>query len=240
MQRVQLQTAGRPAPGSALYNHLADSIAKVPIGPHGGGGFLDRTDLYVAEGQYNLTDAFGVRKYGTDILVGGDFKQYELNSQGTLFADTAGKIGISEVGAYAQISQRFFKDVLKLSVSGRYDKNQNFDGKFTPRASAVITVAKNQNIRLSYQQAYRFPTTQNQWINLNTGEGYLIGGLPQLRDIYGLNPYDKNYNPGYTLASVTAFGDKAATTGMIDPTLLKIQQFGKYTPETANSFETWL
>jgi len=216
---------GRPAPGSALYNHLADSIAKLPIPK--GGGFLDRTDLYVAEGQYDLTDAFGIRNKGTDVLVGGDFKQYELNSQGTLFADTAGKIGISEVGVYAQVSQKFFNNVLKLTASGRYDKNQNFDGHFTPRASAVITIAKNQDIRLSYQEAYRFPTTQNQWINLQTGYSpatYLIGGLPQLRDIYGLNPGDKNYNPGFTEASVLAGNPQLAT-------------YGKYTPETANSFE---
>ena len=139
---------------------MADSIAKLPIPK--GGHFLDKTDLYVAEAQYNLSDAFGVRKYGTDILVGGDFKQYELNSQGTLFADTSGKIGISEGGVYAQISQEFFKNALKISASGRYDKNQNFDGKFTTRASAVWTVAKNKNIRFSYQHAYRFPTTQNQ------------------------------------------------------------------------------
>ncbi len=213
--------ANRPAPGSPEFNHLADSIAKLPI-PQGG-HFLDRTDLYVGEAQYNLTDALGLKK-GTDVLVGGDVKQYELNSQGTLFADTTGKIGINEFGLYAQVSQKFFKDVLKLSVSGRYDKNQNFEGRFTPRASAVITVAKNQNIRLSYQEAYRFPTTQNQWINLNTGEGILIGGLPQLRDFYNLNPGDKNYNPGFTQASVLAGNPQIAT-------------FGKYTPETANSFE---
>jgi outer membrane cobalamin receptor len=226
--------AGRPAPGSALYTHLADSIAKLPI--PAGGHFLDRTDLYVGEAQYNLTEALGLKTKGTDVLVGADYKQYELNSQGTLFADTAGKIGISEVGVYGQVSQKFFHDVLKLSVSGRYDKNQNFDGKFTPRATAVITIAKNQNIRLSYQEAYRFPTTQNQWINLNTGEGILIGGLPQLRDFYGLNPGDKNYNPGYTPESVQAFG-ASAEAGTPNPGLLVVQKFGPFTPETCNSFE---
>lgn len=225
---------GRPAPGSAEFNHLSDSIAKLPI--PAGGHFLDRTDLYYVEGQYNLTDALGLTKAGTNVLIGGDYKEYELNSQGTLFADTTGKIGISEVGAYAQVSQKLFKDVLKLSVSGRYDKNQNFDGRFTPRASAVITIAKNQNIRLSYQEAYRFPTTQNQWINLNTGEGLLIGGLPQLRDFDHLNPNDANYNPGYTPASVQAFG-ASALAGAPNPALLQVQAFGKFTPETANSFE---
>lgn len=220
----------RPAPGSAQFNRLADSIAKLPIPK--GGHFLDRTNLFVVEGQYDLTDAFNIKNDKTDVLVGGNFKQYELNSQGTLFADTTGKIGISEVGLYAQVSHKFFNDVLKLAITGRYDKNQNFDGHFTPRASAVIQVAKNQNIRLSYQSAYRFPTTQNQWINLNVGSAILIGGLPQLRDIYHLNPENKPYNPGYTPESVQA----AAAAGG-DISKLVVQPFGKYKPESANSYE---
>ncbi|MEJ7671815.1 MAG: hypothetical protein WKF59_03695 [Chitinophagaceae bacterium] len=68
-------------------------------------------------------------------------KDIVLNSEGTLFADSAGKIGINEVGVYAQATRRLLNDKLKLIVSGRYDKNENFEPKFTPRVSAVITVA---------------------------------------------------------------------------------------------------
>ncbi|WP_457831879.1 TonB-dependent receptor domain-containing protein, partial [Staphylococcus aureus] len=75
---------------------------------------------------------------GTDVLIGGNFRQYALNSQGTLFADTAGKIKINEVGAYLQIQQKLIGDRLKLTASGRYDKNTNFAGRFTPRVSAVV------------------------------------------------------------------------------------------------------
>ncbi len=32
---------------------------------------------------------------------------------------------------------------------------------------------------LHYQTAYRFPSNQNQYIDLQTGEARLIGGLPQ-------------------------------------------------------------
>jgi outer membrane receptor protein involved in Fe transport len=185
----------------------------------------------MAEGQYNLTQALGLKDKGTDVLVGGNWKQYVLNSQGTLFADTAGRIKINEVGVYAQVSQKFFHDVLKLTASGRYDKNDNFAGHFTPRFSAVITVAKDQNIRISYQTAYRFPTTQNQWINLTVGSNVkLIGGLPALRDFYHFGPND-NSNPVYTQQSFQAF----AATG--DPTKLSLQTFGEYKPESSNSFE---
>ena len=72
-------------------------------------------------------------------------------------------------------------DVLKLTASGRYDKSTNFEGRFTPRITALVKVARDNNIRLSFQTAYRFPSTQDQYINLNTPGSKLIGGLPSSR-----------------------------------------------------------
>ena len=125
-----------------------------------------------------------------------------------------------------------FGDRLKITASGRYDKNTNFKGRFTPRVSAVIKLAQDHNLRFSYQTAYRFPTTQNQWINLLVGGGTrLMGGLPQLRDFYNFNG-----NPAYTLASVQAFG-ASALAGAPNPGLLQQQQFGEFKPESTTSFE---
>jgi outer membrane receptor protein involved in Fe transport len=221
--------AGRPV-GSVLYNPLFQQVAQNPISK-GGGLFLDRTKVYTVEGQYNLTEALGLNKSGTDFLIGGSWRQYVLNSQGTIFADTAGSIKINETGAYAQLSQKLFGDIIKLTVSGRYDKNTNFKGRFTPRASAVIKLAKDHNLRLSYQSAYRFPTTQNQWINLSTSQGRLLGGLPQLRSFYNFGS-----NPAYTLASVQAFGASAAA-GAPNPALLVVPDYGEFKPESSTSFE---
>ena len=210
--------AGRPT-GQIGSTDLFKSIANIPISK-GGGRFLDKSELNVIEGQYNLTDLLGLDKYDATLLVGGTVKGYVLNSQGTLFADTTNRIWINESGSYAQLSKKFFGDVLKLSVSGRYDKNDNFAGRFTPRATAVIKIAEDNNIRVSYQEAYRFPTTQNQWINLKVGTGTrLMGGLPQLRNFYNFNS-----NPVYSLASVKA-GSPVQ------------QQFGEFKPESMTSFE---
>jgi len=222
--------AGRPV-GHIGDNSLFQTLAGTPISK-GGGKFLDKSTLSVAEGTLNLTEMLNLNKYDIDWLVGGSAKMYTLNSQGTLFADTTGRLYINESGAYSQISKKFFGDILKLSFSGRYDKNINFKGKFTPRFSAVVKVAEDNNIRLSYQSAYRFPSTQNQWINLLVGGGTrLMGGLPQLRDYYKFNT-----NPAYTLASVTAFGASAAA-GAPNPSLLAQQKFAEFKPESMNSFE---
>ncbi len=149
---------GRPAAFSQQFQTLFDNVRKIPISK-GGGKFVDKTNLYNVEGQYNFSQ---FTKGFADIIVGANYKKYLLNSEGTLFADSAGKIGINEVGIYTQLTKRIANDKLKLIASGRYDKNENFEGRFTPRFSAVIKIAPDNNLRLSYQQAYRFPSTQQQ------------------------------------------------------------------------------
>lgn len=216
---------GRPI-GFIGNTPLFKSIAEKPIS-QGGGLFLDRSRLNVFEGQYNLSDDLKLTEHGTDVLVGANLKQYVLNSQGTLFADTTGNIKINEFGAYLQISQKLLNDVLKLTVSGRYDKNTNFEGRFTPRASAVVKLAQDHHLRFSYQTAYRFPTTQNQWINLTVGGGIkLIGGLPALKNFYNFSG-----NPTYTQESVGTYRATGNAAALVQ------QTYGEFKPESMQSFE---
>lgn len=181
------QTADRglPAAGSTAYNTLLEKWRNTSIA-QGGGSFLDQTNLYHAEGVYNFKNQL---KF-IELLAGANIRQYQLRSQGTLFSDQKdgrdGTIPISEYGAFVQAGKKLFGDHLKLSASIRYDKNQNFDGQFSPRLSAVTTFGEH-NIRLSYQTGFRIPTTQNQYIDLATPSGTLIGGLPE---------FDKRYNLG--------------------------------------------
>lgn len=213
---------GRPLPGSSTFTSLFDFMKGIPIGkpqsgaPLGGGRFLDKTNLYVAEGQYNLTH---LMKGFAEMIVGANYKKYVLNSQGTLFADSTGTIGINEFGTFVQIGKELFNERVKLTVSGRFDKNQNFKGRFTPRATALIKMSKNSNLRLSYQTAYRFPSTQMQWINLFVGGDYLlIGGHKNFRSYYALNS-----NPVYAVVN-----DVPTST---------VVTVGDLKPESVNSFE---
>ena len=222
--------AGRPT-GHVGSSAAFQQLSTTPLS-QGGAKLLDKSSLSVAEGQLSLTNALGFDKYDMDMIIGASFRNYTLNSQGTLFTDTAGRIGIGETGVYSQISKKFFGDVLKLSFAGRYDKNQNFKGQFTPRISGVIKIAEDNNFRVSYQSAYRFPTTQNQYINLLVGGGTrLMGGLPSLRDYYNFST-----NPAYTVPSVNAFG-ASAMAGKPNPGLLQQQVFGEFKPETMTSYE---
>lgn len=213
----QYADIGRPAAGSPQFNSIFNKVRSIPIS-QGGGLFVDKTNLYNVEGQYDLssyTSTFA------DILIGANFKRYELNSEGTLFADSSGKIPINEYGAYLQATKRFLNNKLNLIASARYDKNDNFDGKFTPRFSAVFTVAEDNNIRVSYQQAYRFGSTQQQYIDLRVGGGTaLIGGVKSFTDFYHFNT-----NPIYLINDDLFNGN---------PTKFNLP---KFKAETVNSFE---
>jgi outer membrane receptor protein involved in Fe transport len=214
---------------------LFDSVRKVPI-PNGG-LFLEKSQLWMGEGQYNFN---GKIKFA-EVIIGGNVKKYILDSKGTLFIDTLEAIKINEWGAYAQVTKPLFNDKLTLGVSGRYDKNENFKGKFTPRITALLSLTKDHNFRFSYQTAYKFPTTQQQWIRLNIGNAILLGGLPWVNDYMNVKNrptfvYDPSNPPGipYTYQelkpeSMRSF--EVGYKGYVDKKILidMYAYFGKYT-----------
>jgi outer membrane receptor protein involved in Fe transport len=208
---------GMPAAGSDQFKTLFNRVRSIPI-KNGGGLFVDKTNLYNVEGQLNLSD---YTSKIADIIIGGNFKRYVLNSEGTLFADTSGKINIDEYGGYIQASRQIV-DRVKLTVSGRYDKNSNFDGRFTPRATALFKVAENKNIRVSYQTAYRFPSTQQQYIDLKVGAGTrLIGG----NELF-VNKYNLTGNPSYYYTSLQAGTPQQVTNFNFKPESVSTYELG--------------
>jgi outer membrane receptor for ferrienterochelin and colicin len=222
--RTKAET-GRYLPGTQQFNDAFNAAIGTPISKDGA-KFDDHTSLYHFEGQYNFASIKVV-----DIMIGASYRKYSLNSNGTIFADTAGKISVDEYGGYLQLQKKFLEDKLKLTLSGRFDKSQNFDGRFTPRFTATYKVAENNFVRASVQQAYRFPSLQDQWINLKTPSAVLIGGLPNFNTLYNFSA-----NPAYTAESIVAFRNSIGT-GAPNPGLLKAATFATIKPETSTSFE---
>jgi outer membrane receptor protein involved in Fe transport len=217
--------ANRYAPGSSDFNTAKEAALNgvVPKGAR----FDDQSRFIHTEGQYNFKNEIDFM----ELQAGLSFRQYELRSNGTIF-DDAGGVNINEYGGYVQGSKSLLDDKLKLTGSVRYDKNENFDGQFNPRISSVINVAKNQNIRASYQTGFRNPTTQGQYISLNVLTARLLGGLPFLADKYNIT------KSAYTLESVDKFteavlaGNPAAAAELVPYT-----NFDPVKPEQIQSFE---
>ncbi|MEM7551761.1 MAG: TonB-dependent receptor [Bacteroidota bacterium] len=230
----------QPQPGSPVFDGLFNAIRDIPIGDVrdvtigeqtfedvGGARFQDETGLWHAEGSYNFQELVDE----VDIVAGANFRRYNLVSDGTLFAlDNSGEeIDINEWGAYVQFSKSFLEDRLKLQASGRYDKNENFDGQFSPRGSAVFTIAGNHNIRGSFQRGFRIPTTQDQFIDLDVTTRRLIGSNRLLVDRFGLET-----NAVYNTADLNAIRAGLAPAESLE---VETRVSDEFETEKINTFE---
>jgi len=199
-----------PLPGSPEFESAKESLVNTPLS-QSGAKFLDKTGLYAFEGSYNFKNSV----HFVELIAGANYRVYELNSEGTLFAldDDGSEFSFSEYGGFLQASKKVLNDKIKLTASIRYDKNENFEGKTTPRISGVYSFLGENHLRVSYQTGFRMPTTQNQYIDLPTPQARLIGGLPFFRDRYNFtsNPvYDQQTYEQYVGTFLTAQGQALA------------------------------
>lgn len=186
---------GRIDPGSDAFNTAKDRLIKTR--GLAGAGIFSECSLRHIEGMYDFSSVLKVISF----QVGGNYRKYYLNTAGTLFDDKDKNLTNEEYGVFAQASKSLWKDHLKLTVSGRYDKNENFTGRFTPRASAVFSPTEDHHIRASYQTGFRNPTIGDQYIKLNVGPIIILGGAPV--NSVGLNAYENSV----TIASFSAFAN---------------------------------
>jgi iron complex outermembrane receptor protein len=198
---------GRATPGSFLFNREFERIRGLTDFRRGA-KFNDQTKMYHVDGQYDFKKLLAKTSLGENlnVLIGGNFRLYDLNSNGTIFPDTVGNdISIYEYGAYGQATYKLFDGKLRVIASGRFDKNQNFDSRFTPRVALVYEVVKDNFIRVSYTTGFRMPSTQEQFIDLDVGTARLLGANAAITKPYNLT------NNAWTLESVLAFS-RAVTT----------------------------
>lgn len=168
-----------------------------------GAKFIDQTKMRHIDANYNFSH---ITQDFADIQIGGSFREYALNSNGTIFTDTDGQpIKYSEFGAYTQLQKKMMDERLKLTASVRYDKNEFFDGFFSPRGSLVYTLGenRNQNFRVSVQKGFRNPTTQDLFIGLDVGRAVLVGSAPSNLD-RDVRTYDVSISGAALTGSNTA------------------------------------
>tara|TARA_B110000046_G_scaffold151882_1_gene160776 strand:- start:71 stop:2851 length:2781 start_codon:yes stop_codon:yes gene_type:complete len=247
MGRAAAET-GRYLPGSPEFQGAFNKSINDPDLTTGS-KFQDSSKYYHADGNYN----FGHLTDVVEIQVGGSFRQYSLNSGGTIYTDSGAPIEYSEFGVYTQLQKNIELGAdtkLKLTGSVRYDKSEFFDGFFSPRLSAGLTLNRNHNIRLSGQTGFRNPTTQDLFIGLDAGRALLVGSAPNNLERYS-NVFDVSqtgqaafgqpsvitqtgsaaYNNSYTATSVGMLG----VTG--NPADLVVANPDVVKPEQVTAFE---
>ncbi len=176
-----LAQTGALVPGTPAFNTAFSKIITDP-NMNTGAKFVDATKIYHVDANYNLDQII----HFADIQIGGSWREYSLNSSGTIFTDYNGPITYNEIGAYTQIQKKLADDRLKFTGSLRYDKAKSMDGHFSPRIafSYAAGETKNHNFRVSYQTGFRNPTTQDLYIGLDAGRAILVGSSPDNIDRY--------------------------------------------------------
>ena len=199
-------------PGTPEFKAAFDAVTSDPS-LLSGSKFQDKSKIYHGDANYNLRDITDI----ADIQVGGSWRQYSLNSSGTIYTDFDGSIDYNEYGVYTQIQKKFIDDRLKFTGSLRYDKAKNFDGNYSPRVSVSYSLGKGKtrNLRASFQTGFRNPSTQDQYIGLDSGAGILVGSAPDNLDRYTSNPLSVSATGQMIVNNLTAgsIGSTVTLTG---------------------------
>ncbi len=139
-----------------------------------GAGMINNSALYQVEGSYNLENIIPI----VNFELGGNYRYYNLVSQGTIFPDTTGNnISYFEYGAFLIASRSFLNRKLQLNASVRLDKSEHFTAHFSPRVSVLYTLKKRHYFRASCLKGFRNPGAKEQYINQDLGTARLLGGL---------------------------------------------------------------
>ncbi|WP_338876084.1 TonB-dependent receptor [Spirosoma sp. SC4-14] len=226
---------GSYLPGTSAFNRARDRLSTTfntdtiaGFENTTGTRFRDNSSLWHYEGMYNFTNLIGF----ADVIAGASVRHYALNSAGTLFALKAdgSEYSINEYGAYVQATKALevgSSVIVKPTVTLRYDKNQYVDGRFSPRAAAVVS-AGNHAFRVSWQTAFRNPSPMQLFAAPAPGKNGEDGGDASAIESAGLLTH-----PAYPATSVASFMDKLITEDR-----LRSQAYIP-APMTTEKMQTW-
>lgn len=174
--------SGRPLPGTAEFNSRVGVLADVNNWDIGAALRVKSKMLHL-EGQYNLTSQLIPalkQNYDMDILFGVDHRTYIIVPDGNYFInpeEANENITYSKSGGFLQIVKGLGSKV-RISGTLRADKNEHYDLKWNPRVTAVYSPSLFHNLRISYQNGFRFPSVFEAFSNVNSGGVKRVGGLP--------------------------------------------------------------
>lgn len=176
-------TNARAVPGTAEFELLKEQItSRYSYSREGGptgSRFFDKSALYHLTGERRFAHK------AWNFILGFSARIYRPYTHGTIFLDT-GKTRITnkEGGVYGGIDKRLWKNKLKVNVTARLDKNQNFNFLFSPAASVIYSRTKLHTYRISFSSAIRNPTLQDQYLFYNVGRAILLGNIHGVNNVY--------------------------------------------------------
>ncbi|MBM3908642.1 MAG: TonB-dependent receptor [Gemmatimonadetes bacterium] len=95
----------------------------------------------------------------THVIWGIQYRNDNVTSKRQWLSDrlTGENITASQLGGYLQFEAPLPGDV-RLVGAGRYDKHENYDPQFSPKAALLWTPVQDQTVRVTYNRAFKSPT----------------------------------------------------------------------------------
>lgn len=185
-------------PGSAEFEQQFKDITSRIAYSEGGTRFFDKSALIHGQGEYQFKDIYSNNWINSlDLTCGASGRIYYPNSKGSILLDTgSADITTKEWGVYLGPTLNFMSNKLRFNVTGRLDKNQNFDYLFSPAASFVYQPSKNNYLRLSFSSAIRNPTLTDQYLHYNVGRAILLGNIRGINDLVTVESFINFLNSG--------------------------------------------
>lgn len=126
--------------------------------------FPAQGDLMAAEVQNNFSAGM-LAKTGittldnTHFIWGVQYRKDDVTSKRQWLSDrlTGENITAAQLGGYFQFETQLPMS-LRLVGAGRYDKHDNYDAQFSPKAALLWTPVEDQTLRVSYNRAFKSPT----------------------------------------------------------------------------------
>ncbi len=186
--------------------------------------FIDTPTRLTAEFQHNFDLA-------EDNIVtwGVQYTDTKPNSGGTFLSDgpNGEQIEIKEFGAYLQYENEMIKDV-NVTLSGRFDDNDNFGSQFSPKFSIAYTPGTH-NFRVAWNQAFASPPLQPAFALTPITTLQLPSEInPALPPGLVSTPVDMVLrgakDTGFTI--LDANGNSVATINALSPTITKSWEIG--------------
>ena len=231
--------AGRPQPGTAAFNDKLKQLQEINNWDIGA-ALKVKARLVHTEATLNLGKLLHT---SYDLQAGADFRDYIIVPDGNYFinpTDSGHNLNYTSYGFFVHASKSMLNEKLKVSAVLRATGYEYFNLKWNPRLTAVYGVTKNDFVRFSYQNGYRFPSIFEGFSNINSGGVKRVGGLKVMSNGVFENSWLKSSIDNFK----TAVNNDVNTQGMTQAAAIEknkgILQRNTYTylqPEQMHSFE---
>jgi outer membrane receptor protein involved in Fe transport len=117
-----------------------------------GAELKEKSDIFHVEGQTN----FRLMEDALRAIVGASFRQYNVDTEGTLMLAADDARSDKVYSGYGQLEYRL-SDQIRLVAAGRYDEGDLFEGQFSPKGGIVFSPSEDHSFRFTVNRAFQTP-----------------------------------------------------------------------------------